>query len=339
LLLFLGATVAIFQLDEIRNRSKLIRVGLLTGLTFFVVVWAEALWAREAHWTTIHHVFQDSALAFVFGAAPGFFILGLLPYIERLFNVVTSISLLELCDVNQPALRDLAVRAPGTYSHSLLLGSLVEPAAEAVGADGLLARVGAYFHDIGKANKPQYFTENQGQTSEDADHADLTPSMSKLIITGHVKDGLDLADQYDLPKVVRPFIVEHHGTTVIEYFYHEALMDAGDAEISDADFRYPGPKPSSRESAILMLADGCEGAVRAMKDYSPAKIEDKVHEIVLKRLLDGQLNESGLTLNDVSAVERSLTKSLISVYHGRIAYPDPDEDKPNGTGRHDRSAP
>ncbi len=337
LLLFLGATVAIFQLDEIRNRSKLIRVGLFAGLTFFLVVWAEALWAREVHWSSMGHVLHEASLAFVFGAAPGFLILGLLPSIERLFNVVTSISLLELCDVNQPALRDLAVRAPGTYSHSLLLGSLVEPAAEAVGADGLLARVGAYFHDIGKVSKPQYFTENQGQTAEDADHADLTPSMSKLIIAGHVKDGLDLADQYDLPKVVRPFIAEHHGTTVIEYFYHEALQDAGGEEISDAEFRYPGPKPASRETAILMLADGCEGATRALKDFSPNKIEDKVHEIVLKRLLDGQLDESGLTLNDVTTVEHSLTKSLISVYHGRIAYPEPDEDKSNGNGRHDRS--
>jgi putative nucleotidyltransferase with HDIG domain len=242
-----------------------------------------------------------------------------------MFNVVTSISLLELCDANQPALRKLAIEAPGTYSHSLLLGSLVEPACETIGANGLLARVGAYFHDIGKVNKPQYFAENMSQVGN-GDHSRLKPTMSKLIITSHIKDGLDMARQYGLPKAVNAFIAQHHGTTVIEYFYNEARKAAEeDQTVDDTEYRYAGPKPQSKETAVLMLADSTEGAVRSIKEPTAPKIEDKVHEIVMKRLLDGQLNESGLTLKDVQIVEQSLCKSLISVYHGRIPYPEADE--------------
>ena len=323
MLLVIGSSVAVLQLGEIRSRSKLIRVGFITGLVYFATVWGEELmWLRADN-----HTIERSALALLAGLLPGFIILGVLPFLERMFGVVTSISLLELCDVNQPALRKLAIEAPGTYSHSLLLGSLVEPACEAIGANGLLARVGAYFHDIGKVNKPQYFTENVDPAAGPSDHARLKPTMSKLIITSHIKDGLEMARQYGLPRIVNPFIAEHHGTTVIEYFYGEARRAAGDDQqpIDDTEYRYPGPKPQSKETAVLMLSDSAEGAVRSIKEPSAPKIEDKVHEIVMKRLLDGQLNESGLTLEEVQRVEQSLGKSLISVHHGRIAYPGDNE--------------
>ena len=329
LLMVVGTSVAIMQLGEIRNRLKLIRVGFVTGLVYFVLVWALMVWSWDAPLTQaiLSDTLMRSGLAMASGLLSGFIILGLLPFIERIFNIVTSISLLELCDVNQPALRKLAIEAPGSYSHSLLLGTLVEPAAEAIGANGLLARVGAYFHDIGKANKPHYFTENRNQLGDAPDHDRLTPQMSKIIITGHIKDGLDMARYYGLPKVVQSFIAEHHGTTVIEYFYQEARKGGGGADIPESEFRYAGPKPQRKETAILMMADSCEGAVRSIKEPTPSKIEDKVHEIIMKRLLDGQLHESGLTLNEVYTIEQSLKKSLISVYHGRIAYPSRDERK------------
>jgi cyclic-di-AMP phosphodiesterase PgpH len=319
LLLLIGTSVAILQLGEIRSRSKPIRVGLVTGAVYFVTVWAlELFWMHSPVWT---ETMQQSGIAFVAGFLPGFIILGGLPFIEHIFNVVTSIRLLELCDANQPALKKMAIDAPGTYSHSLLLGSIVEPAAETIGANGLLARVGAYFHDIGKVNKPQYFIENASQVPANGDHGRLKPQMSKIIITSHIKDGLDMARQYGLPRAINVFIAEHHGTTVIEYFFNEAKKATQDP-VDDTEYRYPGPKPQSRETAILMLADSCEGAVRSIKDHTAPKIEDKVHEIVMKRLLDGQLNASDMTLNDVRAVEQSICKSLISVHHGRIAYPD-----------------
>ena len=252
----------------------------------------------------------------------------MLPFLERIFGVVTAISLLELCDINHPALRRLAIEAPGTYSHSLLLGSLVEPACAAIGANGLLARVGAYFHDIGKVNKPQYFIENVDTTGGPSDHARLTPAMSKLIITSHIKDGLEMARRYGLPRIINPFIAEHHGTTVIQYFYNEARKAAGEDEIvEDVQYRYGGPKPQSKETAVLMLTDAAEGAVRSIKEPTAPKIEDKVHEVVMSRLLDGQLNECGLTIEEVFRVEQSLCKSLISVHHGRIPYPGDREPK------------
>jgi hypothetical protein len=264
-----------------------------------------------------------SVLAYVSGGlAAGLVVLGLLPFIERAFGIVTNISLLELCDVNQPALKRLALEAPGTYTHSLLIGTLAEAAAEAIGASPLLARVGAYFHDIGKVNKPRYYVENWQE--EGATHEGLTPQMSRLIITSHVKDGLEMADRLGLPQVIKRFITEHHGTTLVEYFYREAerqhAANGTDAP-AEEDYRYPGPIPQSRETAIVMLADAVEGAARSLKEPTPAKLQATVHEMIMKRLLDGQLDASGLTLSDLHTVEQTLTKGLLSVYHGRVPYP------------------
>jgi putative nucleotidyltransferase with HDIG domain len=321
-----GNGIAVLALGEINNRSRLIKVGALAGLVFFVVHVGLALWRLSypdlGVWTVLQTILWPALLVFLFGLAAGIVMLAILPFIERLFGIVTNISLLELCDVNQPALKRLALEAPGTYAHSLLIGTLAETAAEAIGANGLLARVGAYFHDIGKASKPHYFVENY-QDGEKP-HERVTPAMSRLIISSHVKDGQEMADRLGLPPLIRDFIAEHHGTTLMEYFYYEAKKKAegaGQEPPEENEYRYPGPKPRRPETAIVMLADGVEGATRSLKDRTAGKIKATVHDMVMKRLLDGQLDDSGLTMNDLNTIEEALTKTLLSVYHGRIAYP------------------
>ena len=249
---------------------------------------------------------------------------GLLPFIEKIFDVLTDISLLEIGDVAHPLLQELVRRAPGTYNHSINVASIAEAAAESIGAHALLVRVGAYFHDIGKMLKPGYFVENQGLDANR--HEDLLPAMSTLIIIAHIKDGADLARQHHLPQPIIDFIQQHHGTTLVEYFFHraneqnEANPDA--AEVDESSYRYPGPKPQSKEAAVLMMADAVESASRSLVEPAPARIEGLVHDIALARLLDGQFDECGLTLEELQTIEESLVKSLTAVYHGRVKYPD-----------------
>jgi putative nucleotidyltransferase with HDIG domain len=226
-------------------------------------------------------------------------------------------------DVAHPLLQELVRRAPGTYNHSINVASIGEAAAEAIGARGLLVRVGAYFHDIGKMLKPAYFVENQGQENR---HESLVPAMSTLIIIAHVKEGAELARQYNLPQPIVDLIAEHHGTTLVEYFYRRAAErqqhDPNGTEIDEQTYRYPGPKPGTRESAVLMLSDAVESASRALTEPTPARIASLVHELAMKRLLDGQFDECRLTLEELEIIEQSLVKSLTAVYHGRVKYPD-----------------
>jgi len=253
----------------------------------------------------------------------GFLMTGLLPFIERLFGVLTDLSLLEVGDVAHPLLQELVRRAPGTYNHSINVASIGEAAAEAIGARGLLVRVGAYFHDIGKMLKPAYFVENQGNENR---HESLVPAMSTLIIIAHVKEGAELARQYKLPQPIVDLISEHHGTTLVEYFYRRATerrqADPDTGDVDEQTYRYPGPKPTSRESAVLMLSDAVESASRALTEPTPSRIASLVHELAMKRLLDGQFDECGLTLEELELIEQSLVKSLTAVYHGRVKYPD-----------------
>jgi putative nucleotidyltransferase with HDIG domain len=241
-------------------------------------------------------------------------------------------TLMDYSDANQPLLRKLAMEAPGTFSHSLFIGAIAESAAEAIGANGLLARVGAYYHDIGKINKPAYFVENQmGSASR---HEQLSPAMSQLIIVGHVKDGIEIAREYALPTVLRQFIETHHGTTLVEYFYHEAVKKQDDKQspVSESEFRYTGPKPRTKEAAIVMLSDAVESAARSMTELTPTKIEVIVHNMAMKRLQDGQFDECDLTLRELSRIEKSISKTLAAHHHGRVAYPkspdEPDEKDP-----------
>ena len=231
-------------------------------------------------------------------------------------------TLLDYSDANQPLLKKLAMEAPGTFSHSLMVGSVAEAAAEEIGRNGLLCRVGAYYHDIGKINKPTYFVENQmGATSR---HDELSPTMSQLVIVGHVKDGIELAREYGLPAVLRQFIEVHHGTTLVEYFYNEAKMKHDDRQgpLSENEFRYAGPKPRTKEAAIVMLADSVEGAVRALNEVTPTKIETVVHNMAMKRLQDSQFDECDLSLRELSRIEKSIAKTLAGHYHNRITYPE-----------------
>ena len=262
-------------------------------------------------------------------ALAGFLVSGCLPLVERCFGIVTDISLLELADGSHPLLQELVRRAPGTYTHSMTVATLAEPAAEAIGANPLLTRVGSYFHDIGKMLKPHYFIENQtGENRHDA----LEPALSTLIIIGHVKDGVALAEQYRLPRPIIDFIQQHHGTTLVEYFYREALRlqeSAAATATSELEptFRYPGPKPQNRENGIVMLADAVESSSRALDDPTPGSLRKLVHDLLMKRLLDGQFEESGLTLTELHLIEESLCKSLIALYHARIKYPDAREQR------------
>jgi len=254
----------------------------------------------------------------------GVFMTGLLPFVERLFDVQTDISLLELGDNRHPLLQELVRRAPGTYNHSINVASIGEAAADAIGANGLLVHVGAYFHDIGKILKPGYFIENQGK--EVSRHDSLAPAMSTLVIISHVKDGANLARQHRLPQAIIDFIEQHHGTTLVEYFYRQAARqseaDPDGVEIDESSYRYPGPRPQTKETAVLMLADSVESASRVLVEPTPSRIESLVEDISRKRLLDGQFDECGLTLEEVRKIGDSLVKSLTAVYHGRVKYPD-----------------
>jgi len=249
---------------------------------------------------------------------------------ENIFKITTDIKLLELSDLSHPLLQSLAINAPGTYHHSLMLASLAQNAAEAVGANGLQLRVCAYFHDIGKLIKPGFFSENI-QFAENP-HDDLSPSMSTLVIVSHVKEGITLAKKYRLPQVIIEGIEQHQGTSLVSVFYHRAKTQQenetdGQSNINDEDFRYEGPKPQNREMAILMLADSCEAASRSLEKPTPVRIANLISDIFGARLRDGQLDECNLTLRELDTVKKSFVFSLTNMLHGRIAYPK--EEKPN----------
>jgi putative nucleotidyltransferase with HDIG domain len=252
----------------------------------------------------------------------GFLVLGILPSIERLFDITTGMTLAELRDSSKPLLRQLQQLAPGTYNHSLQIANIAEAAADAIGADSLLVYVGALYHDIGKMNKPEYFVENQA--SGDNKHDKLRPAMSLLVIIGHVKDGIELAREYGLPRSIQHFIESHHGTTLVEYFFHAAKTQAEMSEkdsVDEVEFRYPGPKPQTKEAAILMLADAVESASRAMTEPNPGRIESLVRELSRKRLLDGQFDECDLTFKELGLIEESIVARVCAIHHGRISYP------------------
>jgi putative nucleotidyltransferase with HDIG domain len=315
-----GTASGVLTLHEVRTRTKLIKVGATAALGFFVLTWATGLWQGQP--TGL--VASDSLWRAGWGLMAGFFLGGSLPFVETTFGIVTGISLLELGDVTHPLLQELVRRAPGTHNHSITVGAIAESAAERIGANALLVRIGAYFHDIGKMLKPHYFVENQ--VGGHNRHANLAPAMSTLIIIGHVKDGVDLGRQHHLPEPIVDLIEQHHGTTLVEYFYHEANRrndgNPDAATVLESAFRYPGPKPQTREAGILMVADAVESASRTLSEPTPARIENLVRELIDKRLRDGQFDECGLTLKEIGEIRESLIKSLIGIYHGRVKYPE-----------------
>jgi len=245
----------------------------------------------------------------------GFYLLG------HLFDLTTTLRLMELARPTHPLLRQLLLKAPGTYHHSILVSNMTEQAAERIGADPLLARVGAFYHDIGKTARPYFFVDNQADGVNA--HERLDPQTSAEIIISHVKDGLDMAKKYRLPSAVRDFIPQHQGTGLVTFFYHKACEEAGDPEdVDESKFRYPGPKPQTRESGILMLADSCEAAVRAARPTSREEIEDIVRKVTDAKILAGELDECDLTLRDFEQIRQAFVDTLSGVFHPRVQYPE-----------------
>ncbi len=333
ILLLAGCGLVIGQLREVRHRSTLIRAATTT--TALIGLGAIMLGALETPFVdgARGQILVNAALAAATTFSIGFFVLGILPSIEKMFDITTGMTLAELRDPKQPLLRQLQQRAPGTYNHSLQVANIAEAAAETIGANGLLLYVGALYHDIGKINKPQYFIENQIEASNK--HEKLSPAMSLLVIVGHVKDGIELAREFGLPRRIQHFIESHHGTTLVEYFYQAAKTQAQIDEkvnVEEIEYRYPGPKPRSREAAILMLADSVESATRSMAEPNPARIENLVRTLSRGRLADGQFDQCELTFRELTTIEDSIIKSICAIYHSRISYPtakssEPEADK------------
>ena len=314
LLLSLNSSLsAILLVRGSRKRITIIQSGIIVGL----IQAASLLFIENFQIINL----DRHLLLFINGLASSIIVLGILPVFEYLFRTVTNISLLELGDFNHPLLQRLMLEAQGTYLHSLVVGNLSESACRAVGANSLLARIGAYYHDIGKIEKAEYFSENQEALL--SKHDDLSPSMSKLIIMNHVKEGVDLAKKYKLSPVLIDFITQHHGNSLVYYFYRKALEGLEEnQEVEEEPFRYPGPKPTTKETAIVLLADSAEAATRALKEPSQSKIEEVVHKIINNKFIDGQLDECDLTLKDLEIIAAVFIRILGGIYHARVSYPE-----------------
>lgn len=315
-----GGLAGAFAVSRVKQRLVIVQAGFIVALADMA-----AIAAMRALFTGSEPGLYSLLRMLLLGLANGMFsailTTGLLPFFETAFGLLTPMRLLELSNPNHPLLRKLLLEAPGTYHHSLIVGNLAEAAAEAVGADPLLCRVGAYYHDVGKTKRPAFFVENQ--MSKENPHDKIAPSLSHLIITSHVKDGLELQEQYKLPSSIRDICAQHHGTTVLWYFYNKALEQDKSGTVSIDSYRYPGPKPQSKEAAIVMLCDAVEASVRAMARPTPQRIEAVVRKIIRDRLQDGQLDESQLTLRDLDKAAEAFMQTLSGIYHPRIEYPDP----------------
>ncbi|MEX0653202.1 MAG: HDIG domain-containing metalloprotein [Phycisphaeraceae bacterium] len=318
-----GVAASVALLQDVRSRSTVVLVGFWSGLAMGGVVLLAGLFERPLHLDrAFENLVYDAGWVVGTGVAVGLIVQGMLPSIEKAFKVTTAMTLRELNDASHPLLQRLAQEAPGTYQHSLRIADMAEAAADSIAGDSLLCRVGAMYHDIGKVNKPQYFIENQGGGPNR--HNKLSPAMSLLIIVGHVKDGIEMAREYHLPAGVRHFIESHHGTTLVEYFYHAARKQKEAEEApgpSEFEFRYPGPKPQTKEAAIMLLCDSVEAAARSLPEPTPVRLEQIVHRMATKRLMDGQFDECNLTLAELHRIEQAITKMLCAIYHGRVKYP------------------
>lgn len=315
----LTSLTAIQAGTRIRKRSQFLKIGAGVGAVYFLVIFVFRFSAE---------IPLDAALKFSgLGLFNGLLITVslafiLVPLLEWIFNLTTDISLLEMSDLNHPLLKKMIVEAPGTYHHSLVVSTLAESACEVIGANALLARVGCYFHDIGKIARAEYFTENQPSPGA-TKHGDLAPRVSSGIIMNHVRDGIELGKKYKLKPKVLDFIPEHQGTAVVYYFYRKAMEEAQPGEAVDMNrFRYPGPKPQSRETAVALLADSVEAASRTLKDMSPDGIQRLVRKIINDKFIDGQLDQCPLTLRDLQKIQESFVTNLLAIFHARVPYPE-----------------
>jgi putative nucleotidyltransferase with HDIG domain len=318
-----AGALAVYTVRDVKNRTQIFRSLGFIFLGYAVPI--AALGAERFEPTAV--LIEQTAYALANAVISPVLTYGLLIFLEKSFRVTTDLTLMELAQFNHPLLRALAEQAPGTYHHSMTMASLAEAGALAVGANAVLARVGAYFHDIGKIVKPSYFVENQkGPRNR---HEKLAPRMSSLIIGAHVKEGITLAREHHLPEEVIDFIPMHHGTTRMEYFYSKAVelakKDPDETkidEIKEADYRYPGPKPQTKETGIMMLADAIEATARTIDDPIPQRLEQAIDELVRKRFEEGELDECPLTLKDLTRIKAAFLAVLVGIYHTRVKYPD-----------------
>ena len=302
------------------RRFDLIKVGFYLGVAGVLIMQSLYLIDKCLIDVSNYLIFKDCILIFGNAILSSIIALGMSPLFESLFHIITQYGLAELGDHNQPLLKRLQIEAPGTYHHSLMVSTLCEAAAEAIGANPILARVGAFYHDIGKLKRPLFFVENQSYFSIENPHNNLTPRLSKMVITAHPKDGVELAKEYKLPSTINDFILQHHGEGIAKYFYNQAIQEEGSENVKEEQFRYTGPKPNSKETAILMIADAVESAVRAMKAATSDEIEQIINKIIVERLNDGQLEDSPLTLKDLKVIAATFSRILRGMQHNRIKY-------------------
>jgi hypothetical protein len=315
LVIFLSGVTGIYFLSNLRRQSDLLRAGILVSLVAGVVTF----FSHSLLSSTFSDVFLQSAAGLGGGLISGIATIGALPFLESAFRITTNLRLLEMANPHHPLLQELMVKAPGTYNHSVIVGNLAERAAQEVGANPILVRVGALYHDIGKLKRPIFFVENQ--VGAENPHDKTNPTLSHLIITSHVKDGVEIAKKFSLPKEIIDIIQEHHGTSILYYFFEKAKEQGLEKEVSAENFRYSGRKPQTKEAALIMLADSVEAAARTLVKPSPARLEQLIRKIITERLEDGQLDESHLTLGDLEKITEVFKSVLVSTYHARIDYP------------------
>ncbi|MFV1950633.1 MAG: HD family phosphohydrolase [Nitrospinota bacterium] len=329
LLTLIGGLVAVFRVNQYKQRSAILKTGILIGgVNILTII------ALDLINSSVFSIkgFHDILMGFVGGVIVAMVVSGIVPLLESIFHVTSDIKLLELSDMNHPLLRQLVLNAPGTFHHSIIVGSLAEAASESIGANSLLARVGSYYHDIGKMKKPEYFIENQ---PDDNKHDNLAPSMSSLIIISHVKDGVELAKENRLVERIIDFIREHHGTSLITYFYSKAKeKDDPQRQLTkEQNYRYAGPKPQTKETAIILLADSVEAASRTLTEPTHSRLQGLVHKIINDKFVDGQLDECDLTLRDLYNISESFIRILTGIFHLRIDYPEIDTEEKTREGR------
>ncbi|MCL6611355.1 MAG: HDIG domain-containing protein [Peptococcaceae bacterium] len=323
-----GGITGVYSVSKLSQREDLAKAGFYTSAANVAAILVMGIISNSSPALVVGSAFF---LGITNGILSSILTNGSLPYLENAFGITSSVRLLELSQPSNPLLKKLLTEAPGTYHHSILVGNLAEAAAEAVGGESLLVRVGAYYHDIGKIKRPYFFIENQ--LSNDNPHDKIAPTLSTLILTSHVRDGLELAKEHKLPQAIMKIIEQHHGSSLVTYFYHKARENGGD-NINEDEFRYEGPKPQTKEAAIVMLADSVEAAVRSMQNRTHGRIEGLVRKIMKDKLLDGQLDECDLTFKDLEKIAQAFLKVLSGIFHSRVEYPDLTKEMERRKSRH-----
>ncbi|GIO65591.1 HD family phosphohydrolase [Paenibacillus cookii] len=318
-----ASVVAIFSIHRASQRSTLLKGGIMVCLFGSLSVFIMTVIGSGGQWNQIQTLYAIG-FAFAGGLLTAILAIGLMPFFEVTFGILSALKLVELSNPNHPLLRKLLTETPGTYHHSVMVGNLSEAAAEAIGADGLLCRVGSYYHDIGKTKRPSYFIENQNNMGNP--HDNLDPKMSKSIIIAHARDGVEMLKEYKIPKPIRDIAEQHHGTTFLQYFYHKALRLAEEQgkepDFTEEDFRYPGPKAQSKESAVIGIADSVEAAVRSLRNPTVDQVESMIEKIIKSRLDDHQFNDCDLTMKELDIIAKTLKESVMGIFHSRIEYPE-----------------